>query len=73
MSLPVTACKDFSGVIQLNNTGAVLWQGLEKGASKADLVALLMEKYEVTKPQAEKDVSLFLDKIIDAGFVENEA
>ena len=38
---------DFSGVIKLTESGAFLWRLLEKGADREELVAALLDEYEV--------------------------
>ena len=54
---------DFDGMIRLNETGELLWRALEKGASEADLVSLLLKEYRVTEEIASRDVALFIEKL----------
>ena len=65
------AVKDFNGIINLNETGAMLWEQLEKGADKQTLVQTLLDEYEgaVTKEIIEKDVSAFIAKLEEAGLL----
>lgn len=65
------AVKDFNGIINLNETGAMLWKELEKGADKQMLVKTLLDEYEgaVTKEVIEQDVSAFIAKLEEAGLL----
>ena len=62
--------KDFNGVINLNSTGAFLWQLLEKGISEEELVAKFLDEYDVDKEILKKDLAGFLQKIREAGLTE---
>ena len=55
------AALDFNGMIAVNETGAFLWEQLVKGTSKEGLLETLMETYEVTQEEAERDIDEFLD------------
>lgn len=55
------AALDFNGMITVNDTGAFLWEQLVKGTSKEGLLETLMETYEVTQEEAERDIDEFLD------------
>lgn len=61
---------DFSAVINLNETSALIWKCLEKGATKEELVDKLMSKYDVDKPLAESDVDKFIEKLKEANLLE---
>ena len=53
----------FNGMITINKTGAVLWEVLEKGGEKEDLVRALTDRFEVTEEEAQADVEEFLEKM----------
>lgn len=55
------AALDFNGMITVNETGAFLWEQLVKGTSKEGLLETLIETYEVTQEEAERDIDEFLD------------
>lgn len=55
------AALDFNGMITVNETGAFLWEQLVKGTSKEGLLETLLETYEVTQEEAERDIDEFLD------------
>ena len=54
------AVLSFNGMITVNETGASLWEQLVKGTSKEGLLETLMETYEVTQEEAERDIDEFL-------------
>lgn len=59
----------FNGVLTLNNSGAKLWDLLEKGADEKTLVRALMDAFDVETQQAEEDVQSFLDVLEQAGCI----
>lgn len=63
--------QDFNGVITLSGSGAMLWSLLEKGASKEELANALLNEYEVDKATADKDVSLFIEKLRSVNILED--
>ena len=65
------ATVDFNGMLSLNDSGALLWKALEKGADKQGLIDALLAEYEVEASLAEADVTAFLDKLAGAGCLED--
>ena len=63
------AVKSFNGVINLNETGALLWKALERGAEEKDLIDALLNEYEVERALAERDVKIFITKLTEAGLI----
>lgn len=61
---------DFSGMIRLNESGAMLWNVLRQGGEKQALVDALTREYTVSPAQADADVEEFLDKLAKAGCLE---
>ena len=61
---------NFSGMLQLNESGAMLWRVLEEGGSQDALVEALLGEYDVTREQAEADVQEFLAKLDQAGCIQ---
>lgn len=59
-----------NGLFILNEAGAFLWDRLEDAASEADLVAAMLEEYEVAEDAARADIRAFLDKIREMGIIE---
>ena len=64
------ALLDFNGMLTLNETGVLLWKTLEQGADRDALAAALTAEYEVSTEQALVDVDAFLDKLRQAGCLE---
>lgn len=54
---------DFRCIITLNETGAFLWQQLQEDKNAEELVAALLEEYEVSAEVAAADVQAFLEKL----------
>ena len=63
------AAVDFSGMLKLNETGALLWKTLENGAETEDLVDALCAEYVVDREQARADVEEFLNVLRGAGCI----
>lgn len=61
---------DLSRAFSLNSTAKYLLGLLQKGATKADMRDALVEKYELSKSKAGKDVSAFLNQMTENGFIE---
>lgn len=51
---------DLTGSFTLNETAALLWRTLEKGAEKEDLVKALTAEYNVSEQEAAEDAEAFL-------------
>ena len=66
------AAVDFNGIITLNGTGKFLWEQLQKGASRATLVAKLLDAYAVDAERATADVDGFLAKLVEHELVLHE-
>jgi len=65
-----SAIVDFSGLINLNETGAFLFELLQKGAEEKDLITNLLQEYDVTEEIATKDVKAFISKVKEADILE---
>lgn len=61
---------EFSGMMKLNETGALIWRTMEKNGDRYALVAALTAEYAVSREQAEADVEEFLRKLTEAGCIE---
>lgn len=60
---------DFNGMITLSETGAFLWKKIEQGADEKELVAALLEEYDIDEETAKTDTKAFLKKLRDAELV----
>lgn len=61
---------DFNGIINLNETGAFLFEILQQGAERDELVDRLLAEYEVARDKAEADVDKFIQHVKDADVLE---
>lgn len=61
---------NFNGIINLNETGAFLFEKLQQGAGREDLINALLEEYDVAPDRAENDVDIFIQKVRDADVLE---
>ena len=63
------AVKTFNGVINLNQTGALLWKELAKGGDEDALVKALLSEYDVDEEIAKKDAQEFIAKLKGANLL----
>lgn len=61
---------DFNGIINLNETGAFLFELLQKGAERDELVDKMLEEYDADREKAEADIDVFIQKVRDADVLE---
>lgn len=61
---------DFNGIINLNETGAFLFELLQNGATKDELLIRLLEEYDVSKQNASSDIDIFIEKVKEADILE---
>lgn len=62
---------NFNGMLTLNESGALLWKMLERGADQEQLEETLLTEYNISREIAATDVELFLCRLEDAGCLEN--
>ena len=60
----------FRGMITLNGTAAFLWEALESDTNEDALATKLIEAYEIDEATAKKDVAVFLQKLREAGLLD---
>ena len=69
--LPLGAASiDFNGMLTLNETGAMLWRGLEQGSDREALADAMIAEYAVDRATALADIDEFLNKLLSAGCAE---
>ncbi len=59
-----------STYIAINPSGAALWPALERGATLDELVAILLERFEVQPAQARADVEAFLGHLSERDLIQ---
>ncbi len=62
-----SAAVEFSGIVKLNDTAALAWKGIEEGLSREQIVARVVESYDVDEQQAGNDVDAFLRALVQSG------
>ena len=67
------ATLDFNGMLTLNESGLLLWNRLEKGCTKEELLAALTEEYDVSDDEALADIDEFLEKLKKVGCIDVQA
>ncbi len=55
------AAKDFRGMITLNETGAFLWELMQKPTTEEALVVALLAEYDIDRETAFADVTKFVN------------
>ena len=57
------ATLDFNGMMNLNETGAFLFEKMIEGISREDLIKALTDEYDVDEKTAAADVDAFIEKV----------
>ena len=60
---------DFDGMLTLNDTGALLWQTLEKGGDREAMADALTNEYDVAEEEVLADVDAFIAKLQEIGCI----
>ena len=68
--LPATGDLDLDQMLTLNGTGKFLWERLEHGAQKDDLIRSMLEHYEIEEDTARTCVDNFITNLTQYGFIE---
>lgn len=62
---------DFNGIIRLNKSASRLFTLLKSEQSKEDLIAYLLDHYQVSREKAIEDVDAFIEKLESSHILEN--
>lgn len=62
--------REFNGMIRLNETGKFIWEKLEKGAEKEDIILAMLDEYDATRETVENDVNTFIDALLKVQAIE---
>lgn len=68
--LPVGGDLDLNMMITLNDTGAFLWERLQKDTDEAALASALLAEYDVDEATARSAVAAFVEKLNAHGFLD---
>lgn len=61
---------NFNGMITLNESGAIIWRGLEEGLSVDEIAERITAEYDIDAETAIADIKRFTDKMSEAGVIE---
>jgi hypothetical protein len=64
---------DMEAIYTFNGVGGELWHSLEQSQTEEDLIALIMQKFDVAADVAGMDVRAFLGDLKEIGLVEQVA
>lgn len=62
--------KSFNGSLMLNDTGAFIFERLQKGSTPEETVQALTQEYDVSLDIASTDVQKTINSLIEAGVAE---
>lgn len=60
----------FNGIITLEPVGTRIWKGLEAGKRREEILAQILEEFDVDHQTASDDLDAFLEQLRDKGFLE---
>jgi len=62
---------EFHALVRLNSTGAFLWYKLAEGErTEEELLALMLDEYDVSEEIARADIAGFVKSLADAGILD---
>ena len=61
---------NLGGMITLNETGALIWNGVAQGLSDSEIAKRITDEYEVSEEKALEDVKTFICKMKEAEVFE---
>lgn len=61
---------NFNGIITLNNSGKLLFEAMKQDIERVDLIKIMLDKYDIDKDTAEKDVDDFIKILSSKNLIE---
>ena len=61
---------NLKSLVSLNDSGAFLWRRLEGGATEDELLAAMLEEYDIEPEKAMDDIKSFIDKLQSLNILE---
>lgn len=61
---------EFSGIININETGALLWETLAEDVSMQQLISAMTAEYNIDEQTAENDINEFISQLSAADLIE---
>lgn len=65
-----SASIEFSGMVKLNETGALIWKSISNGEDKEEILAKILSEYSVSEDEAIRSIENFITKMQNLGFIE---
>lgn len=70
MLIPVgQTALEYNGLICLNPVGAEIWKGLQQEKNEEEILANILEQFDVTEDVAREDMKAFLNQLRDKNFI----
>lgn len=61
---------EFNGVITINESGKFIWELMQNGIEKEELLEKFMKEYGLTEEAAKEDIRAFIQTLLDNGVAE---
>ena len=61
---------EFNGVITINETGKFIWELMQEGIEKEELLEKFMKEYSVSETDAKEDIKTFIQILLDNNIAE---
>lgn len=62
--------QEFNGMIELSESAAFIWEHIEEANSFSELVALILQEYDIDRQTAAADASTFLMQLLQQGMIK---
>ncbi len=60
---------DFNSVITVNELGSIIWNGIEDGKNKTEIIDLILSEYDIDKDTASSDFDEFVTLLKSQGII----
>jgi Coenzyme PQQ synthesis protein D (PqqD) len=64
---------DLNSLYTMNPVGAALWDFLTEGHTVGEMVERVCDEFEVTAAEAQRDIAVFLDSLVEEKLIESVA
>ena len=64
---------DLNSLYTLNSVGSVLWEFMTEGHTVPEMVQRICDEFDVTAPQARRDIEAFLASLLEEKLVLSQA
>ena len=61
---------EFNGVITINETGKFIWELMQDGIEKEELLDRYMKEYNISEDDAKEDIKTFIQILLDNNIAE---